>query len=158
VGAGDRRRAPPPGYYLDDTFHPTFLYEFLWCLAAFASWSGLDRRFRLGYGRVAALYVMAYTLGAGGSRCCASTDVRAPDVGGLRFNVWTSIVLFVAAAIYFVISLRRHPGREESMYVRDDADDADDARRRRRGPLVRRGRKRHRLSCVRARSGLCSGR
>jgi hypothetical protein len=33
-------------------------------------------------------------------------------------------VLFVAAAIYFVVSLRRHPGREESVYVRDDAEDA----------------------------------
>jgi hypothetical protein len=51
-------------------------------------------------------------------------NVELQNVGGLRFNVWTSIVLFVAAAIYFVVSLRRHPGREESVYVRDDAEDA----------------------------------
>ena len=37
------------------TFHPTFLYEFLWCLAAFAVIVWLDRRMRLGHGRVLAL-------------------------------------------------------------------------------------------------------
>jgi hypothetical protein len=30
--------------------------------------------------------------------------------------VWTSIVLFVAALVYFVWSARRHPGREESVW------------------------------------------
>ena len=33
------------------------------------------------------------------------------------FVYLTSIVLFVAAAIYMVISSRRHPGREESVYL-----------------------------------------
>jgi hypothetical protein len=37
-------------------------------------------------------------------------------VHGLRFNVWTSIVLFVVAAVYFVVSLRLWPGQEESPY------------------------------------------
>ena len=114
----------PPGYFLDDTFHPTFLYEFLWNLGAFGFVIWADRRFRLGYGRVAALYVMAYTLGRGWIEMLRIDNVELQNVGGLRFNVWTSIVLFVAAAIYFVVSLRRHPGREESVYVRDDAEDA----------------------------------
>jgi prolipoprotein diacylglyceryl transferase len=114
----------PPGYFLDDTFHQTFLYEFLWNLGAFGFVVWADRRFRLGYGRVAALYVMAYTLGRGWIEMLRIDNVELQNVGGLRFNVWTSIVLFVAAAIYFVVSLRRHPGREESVYVRDDAEDA----------------------------------
>ena len=38
------------------------------------------------------------------------------DVFGLRLNVWTSIVLFVAAAAWFVWSARRHPGRETEVY------------------------------------------
>ena len=117
----------PPGYFIDDTFHPTFLYEFLWNLGAFGFVVWADRRFRLGYGRVAALYVMAYTLGRGWIEMLRIDNVELQNVGGLRFNVWTSIVLFVAAAIYFMVSLRRHPGREESVYVRDDAADADDA-------------------------------
>ena len=98
------------------TFHPTFLYECLWNLAAFVLVIWLERRFRLGYGRVMAVYVMAYTAGRGWIEYLRIDDVQLENVYGLRFNVWTSIVLFIAAAIYFVISARRHPGREESVY------------------------------------------
>ena len=96
----------------DTLFHPTFLYESLWCLAAFAVVVWADRRFRLGHGRVLALYVMAYTLGRGWIEMLRVDDVQLADVGGLRFNVWTSLVLFCAAAAYFVWSARRDPGRE----------------------------------------------
>jgi hypothetical protein len=34
------------------------------------------------------------------------------DIFGVRLNVWTSILVFAAAALYFVVSSRRHPGRE----------------------------------------------
>ena len=113
----------PAGYFQDATFHPTFLYEFVWNLGAFGFVVWADRRFRLGHGRVAALYVMAYTLGRGWIEMLRIDDVELKNVGGLRFNVWTSIVLFVAAAIYFVVSSRRHPGREESVYVDDEPAD-----------------------------------
>ena len=106
------------------TFHPTFLYECLWNLGAFAVVIWLERRFRLGYGRVMAVYVMAYTLGRGWIEYLRIDDVQLEHVLGLRFNVWTSIVLFTAAAIYFVISTKRHPGREASIY-RDEHDLVD---------------------------------
>jgi hypothetical protein len=68
-------------------------------------------------------------------------DVEYQHVLGLRLNVWTSIVLFVLAAVYFVLVGRRHPDRETVVYTEqrlaaeradhpaDDADDhtADDA-------------------------------
>ena len=92
------------------TFHPTFLYECLWNLAAFVLVIWLERRFRLGYGRVMALYVMAYTAGRGWIEYLRIDDVQLENVLGLRFNVWTSIVLFVAAAIYFVVSVPAPPG------------------------------------------------
>ena len=111
------------GFAPDTTFHPTFLYECLWNLAAFFVVIWLERRFKLGYGRVVAVYVMAYTLGRGWIEYLRIDDVQYNDVLGLRFNVWTSIVLFVAAAIYFVVSSRRHPGREGSVY-RADAEPA----------------------------------
>lgn len=107
----------PPGYFQYSTFHPTFLYEFIWDLGAFGFVIWADRKFRLGHGRVMALYVMAYTLGRGWIEMLRIDDVELKNVGGLRFNVWTSIVLFVAAAIYFVVSARLHPGREEHVYV-----------------------------------------
>ena len=108
----------PVGYLDVETFHPTFLYEFLWCLAAFFFVVWADRRFRLGHGRVLALYVMAYTLGRGWIEMLRIDDVQLQNVLGLRLNVWTSIILFTAAAIYFVVAGRRHPGREEQLYTR----------------------------------------
>ena len=106
----------PEGYATYTTFHPTFLYEFLWNLGAFGLVIWAERRFRLGYGRVVALYVMAYTLGRGWIEMLRIDDVELKDVGGLRFNVWTSIVLFLVALAYFVVSSRRHPGRESELY------------------------------------------
>ena len=53
----------PPQYPPGTLFHPTFLYELLWNLAAAALLIYLDRRFRLGHGRVFWLYVVFYTVG-----------------------------------------------------------------------------------------------
>jgi prolipoprotein diacylglyceryl transferase len=106
-----------PLQYLDvETFHPTFLYECLWNLGAFALLIWLDRRFRLGHGRVFALYVMTYTLGRGWIEHMRIDDVQMDDVLGLRLNVWTSIVLFAVALVAFLWSNRKYPGREESVY------------------------------------------
>jgi prolipoprotein diacylglyceryl transferase len=103
----------PPG----TTFHPTFLYECLWDLGVFGVLIALDRRFKIGHGRMLALYVMGYTLGRGWIEMLRIDTVELDDVYGLRFNVWTSTVLFALAAVYFLFSLRRWPGREESVYV-----------------------------------------
>ncbi len=104
------------GYEDVETFHPTYLYEFFWNLGVFGLLLWAERRFKLGFGRVFALYVMGYTLGRGWIEYLRIDDVQLDDVLGLRFNVWTSIVLFVAALVYFVLSSRRHPGREASVY------------------------------------------
>lgn len=113
------------GYPPGTTFHPTFLYESLWCLAAFAVLVWADRRFRLGHGRVVALYVMLYTAGRAWIESLRIDAVELDDVLGLRLNVWTSILLFVAALVWFVVSRRRHPGREESVYVREPEERAE---------------------------------
>jgi prolipoprotein diacylglyceryl transferase len=107
----------PAGYADAATFHPTFLYESLWGLAAFVLLLWADRRFRLGHGRMVALYVMAYTAGRGWIEMLRIDDVQMSDVFGLRLNVWTSMVLFVLAAAYFLWSLRARPDREESVYA-----------------------------------------
>lgn len=106
-----------PGYEQFATFHPTFLYECLWNLAGFALILWAERRFRLGHGRVLALYVMVYTAGRFWIEQLRIDTVELHDVGGLRFNVWTSIVAFVLALAFFLWSLRRHPGREDAVYA-----------------------------------------
>lgn len=117
----------PPGYEAFETFHPTFLYESLWCLGVMALVLVADRKYTLGHGRALALYVAAYTVGRGLIEMMRIDTVN--EIAGLRLNVWTSIILFVAAVAYFVVSARRHPGREtigtaESAPESDSTDEA----------------------------------
>ncbi|MFD3940125.1 prolipoprotein diacylglyceryl transferase [Streptomyces sp. NPDC058611] len=93
------------------TYHPTFLYESLWCVgvAVLVIWA--DRRFTLGHGRAFALYVAAYCAGRGWIEYMRVDE--AHHILGLRLNVWTSIVVFVLAVVYLVLSVRLRPGREE---------------------------------------------
>ncbi|MBO9520395.1 MAG: prolipoprotein diacylglyceryl transferase [Nocardioidaceae bacterium] len=102
------------------TFHPTFLYECLWNLGAMGLLIWLDRKLKLGFGRCFALYVMFYCAGRGWIEHLRIDTVEYNDVLGLRLNVWTSIVLFTGALVYFVLAGRRHPApesREESVYL-----------------------------------------
>ncbi|WP_129839187.1 prolipoprotein diacylglyceryl transferase [Streptomyces sp. RFCAC02] len=95
------------------TFHPTFLYESLWCLGVGALVLWADRRFRLGHGRAFALYVAAYTAGRFWIESIRIDE--AHHILGLRLNEWTSVFVFAAAVVYLVVSARRVPGREEAV-------------------------------------------
>ncbi|MDQ1521084.1 MAG: hypothetical protein QOI55_2157, partial [Actinomycetota bacterium] len=53
----------PAGYLADRTFHPTFLYESLWCLLVFGVIVWAERRFRFRKGQAFSLYVAMYTFG-----------------------------------------------------------------------------------------------
>ncbi|MGN6160449.1 MAG: prolipoprotein diacylglyceryl transferase [Marmoricola sp.] len=120
----------PAGYEQYATFHPTFLSESIWDLlfAGIVIW--LDRKFKLGYGRCFALYVMCYTAGRFWIEALR-IDVAANDtrILGLRFNDWTAIVCFVAGAVYFVVAGRKHPApdtRPASVYVHPQESGATD--------------------------------
>ncbi|MGY1501604.1 prolipoprotein diacylglyceryl transferase [Streptomyces sp. QTS52] len=95
-----------PGYY-----HPTFLYESLWCVgvALLVIWA--DRRFTLGHGRAFALYVATYCVGRFWIEYLRVDD--AHHIMGMRLNNWTAIFVFILAVIYFVLSAKKRPGREE---------------------------------------------
>ncbi|MDQ3664551.1 MAG: prolipoprotein diacylglyceryl transferase [Actinomycetota bacterium] len=104
----------PAGFEQFSTFHPAFLYEFLWDLGVVVLVIWVDRRRRLGHGRAFALYVAAYTAGRVWIEALRIDD--AEMIGPFRLNVWTSIVVFVLAVAYIVVVGRRHPGRETSVY------------------------------------------
>ncbi|MFD6532266.1 prolipoprotein diacylglyceryl transferase [Streptomyces sp. NPDC060184] len=105
------------------TYHPTFLYESLWCVgvALLVIWA--DRRFRLGHGRAFALYVAAYCTGRTWIEYMRVDE--AHHVLGLRLNVWTAFIVFALAVTYIVISARVRPGREEIVEPRDPDEDGD---------------------------------
>ncbi|GGW53066.1 prolipoprotein diacylglyceryl transferase [Streptomyces caelestis] len=92
------------------TYHPTFLYESLWCIgvAVLVIWA--DRRFRLGHGRAFALYVAAYCTGRAWIEYMRVDD--AHHILGLRLNVWTAMLVFLLAVTYLVLSSKKRPGRE----------------------------------------------
>jgi prolipoprotein diacylglyceryl transferase len=81
-------------------YHPTFLYESLWDVGvAILVWQ-LDKRHRYGRGRAFALYVMAYTVGRFWVE--ALRVDTANHFLGMRLNDWTSIIVFLAALLYFL--------------------------------------------------------
>jgi len=93
------------------TYQPTFLYECLWDIGVGVLVLWADKRFRLGHGRVLALYVAAYTAGRFWVEWLRIDD--AHHILGLRLNDWTSIVVFTAAVAFFLVSGKLRPGREE---------------------------------------------
>ncbi|HEU0088647.1 MAG TPA: prolipoprotein diacylglyceryl transferase family protein, partial [Pseudonocardiaceae bacterium] len=98
----------PNGMEDQATYHPTFLYEALWNVgvAGLVIWA--DRRFRLGHGRAFALYVAGYTAGRFWIELIRTDP--ATMVFGLRINVITSVVVFLAAVLYLLLAPR---GRED---------------------------------------------
>ena len=100
------------------TFHPTFLYELLWNLAAAAVVIWADRRFRLSHGRAFALYVALYCAGRLWIELLRTDP--AETIGGIRLNVYTAVVVGLLAVAYLV--WQRGRPREVVTRGRDAAD------------------------------------
>ncbi|WP_194926485.1 prolipoprotein diacylglyceryl transferase [Catenulispora pinisilvae] len=96
-------------------FHPTFLYESIWCVGVAILLLWADRRFKLGNGRVFALYVAAYTVGRFWIESLRIDD--AHHFLGMRLNDWTSIIVFIGAVVGFFWLAKNRPGREDSPYL-----------------------------------------
>jgi len=85
----------PIGYLKYETFHPTFLYEAIWCLLVAALLIWLTSKLRAGQGF--AIYVALYCVGR-----FAIESLRIDDANtilGLRVNLWTALVVGVLACI-----------------------------------------------------------
>jgi phosphatidylglycerol---prolipoprotein diacylglyceryl transferase len=88
------------GYEDKATFHPTFLYEFVYDLIGVGLLLALDRLFRFKPPALFALYVSYYTAG----RFCEELLRIDPahELAGLRLNAWVSLVVFVCSTVFFV--------------------------------------------------------
>ena len=88
--------------------HPTFLYELLWNLLVFVMLIWADRRFRLGHGRLFALYVAGYSVGRFWVELMR--DDTATLIAGIRINVFTATFVFIGAVVYMLLAPK---GRED---------------------------------------------
>lgn len=101
-------RYRPMGYLNQETFHPVFLYESLWCIAVAIFLVTFVQRRKLQPGSVFALYVALYSLGRGLIETLRIDDAHL--ILGVRLNVWTSVVLFFGSIIFLRrINVRRDP-------------------------------------------------
>jgi prolipoprotein diacylglyceryl transferase len=96
-----------PQYANVALYQPTFLYESIWDLGTALVVAVVDRRLHLNRGRAFALYVMLYCLGRGWIEALRIDD--AHRYLGLRLNDWTSLLVFLAALVFFVVR-RPRPG------------------------------------------------
>jgi prolipoprotein diacylglyceryl transferase len=88
------------GYESNATFHPTFLYEFVYDLVGVGLLLLLDRRFRFRPPALFALYVSYYTAGRFLEELLRIDP--AHHFAGLRLNAWVSLVVFVCSTVFFV--------------------------------------------------------
>jgi prolipoprotein diacylglyceryl transferase len=90
----------PPQYIASDTFHPTFLYEFVYDLTMAGVLILIGWRFRIKPPGLFALYVAFYTFGR-----MFEEKLRIDPSHhflGERLNFWVSLVVCVAAVVFFV--------------------------------------------------------
>ncbi len=90
----------PIEYIESATFHPTFLYEALWCFAAAGLLLLVERRFRIRPGGLFAVYVIFYSIG----RLWIETLRIDPshEWGGVRLNVWVAALAIILATAFLV--------------------------------------------------------
>ena len=94
-------------------FHPTFLYESLWCLAGAALLILLDRKFELRWGKLFGLYLVIYSTGR---LWVEAIRIDPSDfILGLRTNSWSALFGIALGLAIFFVQKRRHPGLETSV-------------------------------------------
>jgi prolipoprotein diacylglyceryl transferase len=86
-------------------FHPTFLYEAIFCLLLAGLLIWLDRRHDFRRGQIFALYVAGYPIGRGVVEFMRTDD--ANHILGLRVNSWVSILVFLLGVFLYVWFGRR---------------------------------------------------
>nr|WP_164905330.1 prolipoprotein diacylglyceryl transferase [Gordonia alkanivorans] len=92
---------------------PTFLYELLWNVLIVVLLVVIDRKFRIGHGRLFALYIAGYCLGRFFIEMLRDDRAAvANDIAGIRPNLFTAALVFVCAIVYFVVAPK---GREQGL-------------------------------------------
>jgi prolipoprotein diacylglyceryl transferase len=103
----------PEGFESYATFHPTFLYELLWCLVVavlLIKLPGFLKQITSKQGDIFALYILGYTLGRVWIESLRIDEANL--ILGLRLNIWVSLIVLIAASAYLIASKRRGNTKE----------------------------------------------
>lgn len=99
----------PRGFTQFETFHPTFLYEFIWCTLVGVALILIGKSKKgatLPAGSIFAAYIALYCLGR-----FFIEGVRidgAQTLAGLRLNQYVSLILGLGAGAFFTVKARRN--------------------------------------------------
>ena len=88
-------RYRPVGYSNFETFHPTFLYEALWCSLVALALVRIGKKGSFASGTLFAIYVGAYSFGRGLIEMLRIDEANL--ILGLRLNLWTSLILLLTS-------------------------------------------------------------
>lgn len=95
----------PYGYQDFATYHPTFLYELIWCLLVallLIKLPGKLKNIVQNPGDLFALYVLGYTLGRLWIEALRIDE--ANHIFGIRLNIWVSFLVLIGSVIYLLKS------------------------------------------------------
>ena len=101
------------GFESYGTFHPTFLYELLWCLVVavlLIKLPGFLKQIASKQGDIFALYILGYTLGRVWIESLRIDEANL--ILGLRLNIWVSLIVLITASAYLIASKRRGNTKE----------------------------------------------
>ena len=103
----------PDGFESYATFHPTFLYELLWCLVVavlLIKLPGFLKQITSKQGDIFALYILGYTVGRVWIESLRIDEANL--ILGLRLNIWVSLIVLLTASAYLIASKRRGNTKE----------------------------------------------
>lgn len=101
----------PDGYEQFLTFHPTFLYELLWCLfiaILLIKLPGYLKKIPTKPGDIFVMYIFGYSMGRLWIEALRIDEANL--ILGLRLNIWVSMTAILASTIYLVFTrVRKKP-------------------------------------------------
>ncbi|WP_348787903.1 prolipoprotein diacylglyceryl transferase [Leifsonia sp. NPDC080035] len=109
-------KAIPVGLPDGTLFQPLFLYEIIWNVIGVVVIVWLERKFRLQWGKVLAVYLIWYGLGRSYLESIR-IDPSEFSFLGIPTNVWAAFAAVVLGVVIFIVQSKRHTGLEPSPYV-----------------------------------------
>ena len=93
----------PFGYSQFESFHPTFLYEAIWCVLVATALIKFGNKLKAG--QVFLAYVFSYCVGRFFIELIRIDS--ANTIAGLRINVWVSMIVAIGSALVFARASRK---------------------------------------------------